>query len=213
MQTFKEDILGSVHLVKLNDDTLAICRNYHNSALLLRPLAYWLARREKQILLQLKGVAPQQIPQLIGFGNGVLLRSFINGQSLKNAPSAEALFYTRALQLTQQLHEAGVVHNDLEKPENWVMIDSVTPGIIDFQIAMRLRTGKLFIMLVHEDIRHVIKQKKRYCSEPLSEQEQQLLETRSALGQWWKKYFKPAYNFVTRRILHYSDAAHSKHSR
>ena len=33
------------------------------------------------------------------------------------------------------LHQQGIVHNDLEKPENWIVMDNGEPGLIDFQLA------------------------------------------------------------------------------
>ncbi len=213
IETYKEDVLGSIQLVQLQNGTKAICRQYSDAVWILRPLAYVLAAREASILKKISVLNTEQLPRFIDMKNGYLLRSYVAGNSLRKTPVDNVVFYERAGELVRQLHTCGVVHNDLEKPENWVVIDEHNPGIIDFQIAMKLQSGWWFNMLSHEDLRHVIKQKKRFCNTPLSDEETVLLENRSAFGNWWKRYFKPAYNFITRKIFNYTDGSHSRYSR
>jgi len=112
------------------------------------------------------------------------------------------------------MHAAGVVHNDLEKPENWLVIQDDVAGIIDFQLAYHsVKRGRIFNWSVGEDIRHPIKQKNRYCREHMTDEEKRILTNKSGFGRFWTNYVKPVYNFITRKIFNYSDREHSKYSR
>ncbi|MCS6934606.1 MAG: hypothetical protein NZM35_05595 [Chitinophagales bacterium] len=214
LRVFKKDIFGEVQLVRLEgDNRMAVCRNFGRAVWLLRPLAARLAKREINFLQKLHTLAPGQLPEPIYYGSDISLRSYFDGAPLKDMPTVPPEFYESALRLVKTIHNARVVHNDLEKPENWIVTNTGLPALVDFQIALSLPFKRIFQMLAYEDIRHIYKQKKRYCPLALTEEENEILERRSALGRWWKKYFKPLYNFVTRRLLHYSDGAHSRYSR
>jgi len=213
LEILKDDIMGSVLLVELVDNTQAICRRYKSASWIVRPVSFLLAKREANIIRQLEKLPEGSVPRLLAMEKGELIRTYIKGEPLNKRNVTNEQFYSSALALVKQMHACGIVHNDLEKPENWVVINQHEPCIIDFQLAMKPWMKWLFNMLAHEDVRHVLKQKKRFCSVPLKEEENNLLQKRSGLGKLWKAYFKPAYNFVTRKIFRYSDRENSRYSR
>ncbi len=214
LRTLKEDIFGTIVHARFAGQEV-IVRNYFKARNLpARWLAYVLARREARILVHLSSLHPEQVPHLIHFGNGICVRSYIDGDSLRNHPVTDKEFYEKGLALLEQMHSLGVAHNDLEKPENWLVTRKNTPAIIDFQLAFHSRRmGYIFRLAKREDFRHLIKNKKRFCTEALTEEEKAVLQGKSRIAVFIKKYFKPVYHFITRKVLGYSDREHSKYSR
>jgi len=116
--------------------------------------------------------------------------------------------------LLDSLHSGGIVHNDIEKPENWLVTEENDPAIIDFQLACYFpKKGKIFRICAKEDRRHLLKQKARYSPETLTEEEKILLAQKTLPSRIWAKIFKPVYTFITRTILRYSDRSNSQYSR
>ncbi|NIO39899.1 MAG: serine/threonine protein kinase [Burkholderiales bacterium] len=208
------DLFGKIELVRLADGSLAVSRNYRASRRWVRPLAYYLAAREKRILNILEPLNEPRLPRVLHWGDGVLVRSYIDGASLFERKVMDAEFFRNARILLDKIHACGVAHNDIEKPANWLLIGDNEAGIIDFQIAFfSRRKGPLFRVAVREDIRHLIKQKSRHCPECLSEEEEKLLAQRSFVARLWRATVKPVYNFITRKLLKYSDRKRSIHTR
>lgn len=177
-------------------------------------IARYLARRERNILKRLNGLNSPHLPKLLYSDRNTLIRSYMDGVPLVDAGKQRAKFYDIALDVIAQMHSLGVIHNDLEKPENWIVLKNGEPGIIDFQLAIHMSHHKnyFFKRLSFEDVRHTLKNKKRYCTTQLTEEEALLKNRRSALNKMWRYGFKPVYNFVTRKIFNYSDRASSQYS-
>jgi RIO-like serine/threonine protein kinase len=215
LKTLKKDIFGSIFLSEIDGQTV-VCRNYSDAGLWIRWLAHFLARREAHILKILQPLAchDMRVPKLIYFGNGVCVRSYIEGNSLYHVKTPGVKFYNDAMDILQKIHALGVVHNDLEKAANWIVTKDNGAAIIDFQLAFfSAKRGRLFQIARQEDVRHLIKNKNFFCSEPLSQQEMAILQKRSKISHYWRKYYKPVYNFATRKVLKYSDRDNSKYSR
>jgi RIO-like serine/threonine protein kinase len=209
----KKDSLGSITLAE-TDGKRVVCRNYAEARLLLRPLAYCLARREAAVLKRLASLHEARIPGLIRFGEGQCVRSFIEGEPLNTRKPANIDYYENAAALLDKIHACGVVHNDLEKPENWLVMPDGAAGVVDFQLALVFKNrNRLFRLFAREDIRHLVKQKHRFAPATLSEREKQILDDRSRASRFWSKYYKPVYRFITRKLLRFSDRDHSKYSR
>jgi len=214
VKTLKKDIFGKIELVSRDKGELVICRNFGDAKLFARPLAFYLAYREKTILNVLGKLNDSRLPRLLYFGKGFLVRSYIKGRALKNKKVADKSYYDAAARLLKKIHAAGVVHNDLEKPENWLVTGDNIPGIIDFQLACYFpKKGKIFKLCQKEDMRHLIKQKKRFSPDNLSEDDKIILKNKTRFAKIWRKDFKKIYNFITRKILHYSDRDNSQFSR
>jgi hypothetical protein len=99
-----------------------------------------------------------------------------------------------------------LVHNDLAKEPNWLVTPARRPALVDFQLAMRPSyRGRLFRMLAHDDLRHLLKHKRTYCPGYLTTRERAILARRSPLAAAWARTGKPVYRFVTRRLLGWSD--------
>jgi RIO-like serine/threonine protein kinase len=214
LRPMKVDIFGKIELAELDDGRLVTIRNWRGSRLFARPVASILALREKRMLRRLESLEDSGIPKLLYFGKGKLIRSYIEGCSLKQAQIKSAAYYTKARKLIDRIHESGMVHNDLEKPENWLVTENGSPAIVDFQIAWFFpRKGAIYRLAAKEDIRHLIKQKSRFFPENLTEEERKILLQKSLFARIWNRTFKPVYHFVTRKLLHYSDRRNSKYSR
>jgi predicted Ser/Thr protein kinase len=211
--TLKEDAFGKIELRELDGEQV-ICRDYSEAKFIAGLLAGYLARREARVLRALNGIEDERLPRLIHFGDKVCIRSYIEGVPLKEGKVSDPEFYTNAREIMDKMHGAGVVHNDLEKPENWLVISDQVAGIIDFQLAFHSKKrGKIYRWCVGEDIRHLVKQKNRYSKENMTDEELQILKNKSGFGRFWSNRVKPVYNFITRKIFNYSDREHSKYSR
>ena len=214
IKVLKKDIFGKIELAKLTDNSLVICRNYSCAKFYGRPFASYLAYRERKILKIIEHLNSGNLPRLIHHEKGWHVRSYVEGVPLNQRQIKDAIYYENAKKVLNSIHSCGVVHNDIEKPENWLVIGENNAGIIDFQLALFFpNKGKLFRTFAKEDLRHLIKQKARFCPEHLTGEEKVILGNKTFPARIWMKYFKPIYNFVTRRILGYSDRSRSQYSR
>jgi RIO-like serine/threonine protein kinase len=175
--------------------------------------ARWLARRlasreahvlETRSLAELRRCG--QVPTLMLWDGHRLRRSWLSGVPMHRASSVGPEYFREALRLVRRLHAAGVLHNDLAKEPNWLVTDDGRPALVDFQLAMRPRhRGRRFRMLGYDDLRHMLKHKRTYCPTTLTSRERSILARRSPLAAIWARTGKPAYRFVTRRLLGWSD--------
>lgn len=215
ISVLKEDVFGTVSCVRLNGDTL-ICRNYSQAKnVFTRAIAFILAKREAKILEKASAIGQSRVPRLLYFGNGILCRTYIPGKSLRMHQDPASSFYTEARGLLEELHDLGIVHNDLQKPENWLVTESGGAAIIDFQLAVFFENprNKLLLIGKREDIRHLYKNKKRFNAGELSDEELQIINSKHPVNKVFMDYFKPVYDFITRKVLRYSDHDNSKFSR
>jgi len=211
----KQDIFGTVTHCRL-DGQAVVCRDYAGArGRLARWIAARLARREARALERLAHLPGNRVPRLVRCGDGKCIRTFIEGQSLRASPQSVPAYYADAIQLLREIHAAGVVHNDLEKPENWLVTPSGEPAIVDFQLALCFgeRRSWVYRVAAREDIRHLYKNKRRYCAVPLTEAERALVENKSFAARLNARVVKPVYTLVTRRLLGTSDRKTSKVSR
>ena len=163
-------------------------------------LARWLARREARALTQLDGASG--FPRLIALERNRLIRSYLPGEVMYQASPRSREYFQEALRLVRRLHRLGVTHNDLAKEANWICDEGKVPGIVDFQLAICFsRRSRLFRLLAREDLRHLLKHKRHYRPDDLTEREQRILATPSWPARCWKALVKPCYLFLTRRLL------------
>ena len=167
-------------------------------------LARRLAAREARALHALRRVP--DVPRLVSWDGRRLLRSWLPGVPLQKSGGVDPAYFREALRLLRRLHACGLVHNDLAKEPNWLVNPAGRPALVDFQLAMRPRhRGRLFRMLAHDDLRHLLKHKRTYCPERLTTRQRALLARRSPLAAAWAATGKPVYRFVTRRLLGWAD--------
>ena len=94
------------------------------------------------------------------------------------------------------------MHNDLAKEPNLLVRDDGSAAFIDFQLAWHSRCrGRLFRAAAREDIRHLLKHKRKYCPDSLTSRERALLKRRSWPARAWRRTVKPLYRWLTRKVL------------
>jgi hypothetical protein len=182
----------------------AVLRRFDNVPWWIKPVAYHFARREVRALAKLNGIAG---PRLLADGEGFLVRSWIDGLPMHIArPEGQAEYFRRAKSMLIAMHRAGVVHNDLAKEQNWLRDPLGQPQITDFQLAHTSpRRGRLFRLAAHEDLRHLLKHKRKYIPDALTASERRVLNTKSLPARIWMATGKKVYLFVTRRLIGYMD--------
>jgi hypothetical protein len=169
-----------------------------------RPLAWVLAHREIAALRAVDGIAG--VPSLHAVDRDGLFRSWSDGTPLHLARPADPAWYRDAHRLLRDFRRRGVTHNDLAKPQNWLMTPAGRAAVIDFQLASRhRRKGRWFRLMAYEDFRHLLKQKKAFAPELLSPTGRRLLGRRSLPSRIWMATGKKVYNFVTRGFFRWSD--------
>jgi hypothetical protein len=181
----------------------AVLRRFDHVPLWVRPIAYHFGKREVSALDRLKGIAG---PRLLARGDGFLVRSWIDGLPMHIArPAGDREYFRAARRMLSAMHRAGVVHNDLAKEQNWLRDSDGRPRLTDFQLAHTGRRGRLFRLAAHEDLRHLLKHKRKYVPEALTASERRVLATKSVPARIWMATGKQLYIFVTRRLLGYMD--------
>jgi RIO-like serine/threonine protein kinase len=206
-KVLKQDLFGRVEQVRLrgaSEGDLAIRRDTTCSRWWTRPLARWLAAREARALAAASQVP--DVPRLLCWESGILLRSWLPGEPMQVARPRDSSYFVLAFKLLRRLHRAGIVHNDLAKEANWLVRENGTPALIDFQLAWapRRRT-RLFRTLGREDLRHLLKHKRYYCPDHLTDRERKILAQPAWLSRLWMSSGKPVYVFITRRIFRWQD--------
>lgn len=169
-----------------------------------RGLARWLARREARALAAVQGI--EGVPVLIRADRNGILRGWAEGLPLNLHPPRDPAWYRDARAILRALRRRGVSHNDLAKPQNWLHRPGGRAGVIDFQLAqVHRRPGRLARLLAREDLRHLLKQKRRYAPDLLTASERRMLARRSWPAALWRATGKRVYRFVTRRLIGWSD--------
>ncbi|MBC2885916.1 serine/threonine protein kinase [Ochrobactrum sp. CM-21-5] len=169
-----------------------------------RPLAWVLARREIRGLKLVRGI--EGVPQLIATDRDGLYRSWTEGTPLHLARPADPKWYRTAHRILRDMRRLGVTHNDLAKPQNWLMTPEGEAAVIDFQLASaHRRRGAFYRLMAYEDFRHLIKQKRAFANHLMTPTEKRILARRSLPSRIWLATGKKVYNFVTRGIFNWSD--------
>ena len=149
-----------------------------------RPLAWFLARREIAAMTRLQGV--RGTPQLISTDRHGLYRQWTEGTPLHLARPADPAWYRDAFRLLRQMRRMGITHNDLAKPQNWLMAPDGSAEVIDFQLASRhRRRGMLYRLMAYEDFRHLLKQMRAFAPNLMTPTGKRILARRSLPSQIW----------------------------
>lgn len=202
-RTLKCDLFGEV-VLRHDVEGPVIVRNAAAARWWLRWLARYLLKREAVALAALDGI--DGVPQLLQHGRDTLVRSYLAGKPLHDAKTDDPLWFKAAARLLRRLHRAGVCHNDLAKEPNLLVLDDGSPAFIDFQLAWHsTRRSRLFRGAAREDIRHLLKHKRTYCADRLTQREHRILANPSPMSRAWARTAKPVYLFITRRILGWAD--------
>jgi RIO-like serine/threonine protein kinase len=199
----KKDLFGEVRLETV-EGRVRIVRDATSAALPLRWLAQVLMRREARVLTVLDGLGG--IPGLIRTDRGLLVREYLEGAPMHHARPGDPAYFRYALRLLRRLHARNVVHNDLAKEPNVLVTPDAQPAFIDFQMAWHVPgRGRLFRILGYDDLRHLLKHKRTYCAEHLTDRQRRILAAPSLPSRLWMRIVKPPYLFITRRLLGWAD--------
>jgi hypothetical protein len=202
----KRDVFSETHKGHLAGDpaTPVIRRIVSAAPWWSKPLAWILARREIRALKAVRGLPGT--PQLLQTDRHGLFRTWSEGTPLHLARPSHPGFYRDAALLLRNLRRAGITHNDLAKPQNWLMTPEGNAAVIDFQLAsLHRRRGSLFRTMAYEDFRHLLKQKRAFAPHLLTPTGKRLLARRSLPSRIWMATGKRLYNLVTRGIFNWSD--------
>ncbi len=198
---FSETISGTLENVA---DFPVVLRRLDGVPSYAKPLAWWLARREIRGLEAVQDI--DGCPVLVRVDNTGLLRSWTAGTPLQLAKPANPEWYQDAKRLLRQMRRVGVTHNDIAKPQNWLMTPDGRAAVIDFQLAsVHRRRGRLFRTMAREDLRHLLKQKRAYAPGLLTASEHRMLARKALPSRIWMATGKRIYNFITRRLMNWSD--------
>ena len=177
----KKDLFGVIERGVANVDGVAVPAVRRHLALapvLLRPVARLLARREARAMERLSRV--HGVPHLIARHRDFHLRTWIDGEPLNRAGAADPAYFAEALSLLKAIHRAKITHNDTHKEANWLMTPEGRPALLDFQLAGRhRRRSSWFKLCALEDIRHLLKHKRKYCAHALTPRQRAILAHRS----------------------------------
>jgi hypothetical protein len=200
MRELKSDLFGRVW----HDGNACVVRDTAPARWWAAWIAGLLCRREARALGRLDGLPGT--PRLVSANGKTLRREWIEGRPMQVARPRDAGYYRAARVLVARLHRRGVAHNDLAKEPNWLVTPQGTPAVVDFQLAwVAPKRGRFFRALAREDVRHLLKHKRRYCPERLTARERRILAKPAPLTRIWMSTAKPAYVFVTRRLLRWAD--------
>lgn len=202
----KRDALGRVEKIEI--DGSAYARRVAVGGAV--PGSGWLARRllarERRALRALAGL--DGVPRERGGTDPrVLVRTWVEGEPLSRATSIPADFFDRLDELVLRMHARGVCHNDLHKESNVVVGPDGLPWLIDFQLAsLHARGGRAYESRRRDDLRHLEKHRRRYTRDgrgPAGVESRGAGHgiPRSPLARAWRRFGKPIYVAVTRRML------------
>jgi predicted Ser/Thr protein kinase len=203
----KRDVFSIVergHFLTDKGEVDAVLRRIDEVPWWCRTLARHLFKREARALR----AAPAGVaPSLLYVGSDRLVRAFIDGVALHVArPNGDRAFFRSAKAALRKLHRAGICHNDLAKEQNWLRTPDGRACLTDFQLSMLFsRRGKLFRIAAYEDLRHLLKHKRRYAPDALTPAERRMLARKSIFTRIWMATGKRVYYVVTRGLLNFSD--------
>ncbi len=198
---FSETISGTLDGIP---DFPVVLRKLDTVPWYARPIAWALARKEIRGLRAVEGITG--CPALVRVDKTGLLRSWTQGTPLQLAKPDHIEWYRDARRLLREMRRAGVTHNDIAKPQNWLMTPDGRAAVIDFQLAsVHRRRGRLFRTMAREDLRHLLKQKRAYAPDLLTPSERNMLAQKALPSRIWMATGKRAYNFITRRLMNWSD--------
>jgi hypothetical protein len=146
-------------------------------------------------------------PPLLYLGKETLVRGWIDGLPLHIAkPESDARYFQSARRALRVLHRECLTHNDLAKEQNWLRRPQGEAALTDFQLATRFSgRGRLFRLAAYEDLRHMLKHKRRYAPAALTPIEKRILARKTWPTRIWMATGKKVYYWITRGMLNFTD--------
>src|SRR6202167_2860439 len=198
----KRDVFSTIERGRFRTDAGevdAILRRLDGVPWWSRGLANILFRRECRTLAIAGplGIAPP----LLFAGRHALVRGWIDGVPLHIAkPHGDAGYFRSAKAVLRTLHRTGMSHNDLAKEQNW-LYGGGRAYLTDFLLASCFHSDStLFRISRYEDLRHLLKHKRRYAPEALTAAERRVLARKSFITRAWMATGKKVYYAITRGL-------------
>ena len=199
----KRDVFSTIergHFRTDNGEVEAVLRRIDGVPWWSKPLAYLLFRQERRALG--RAATLDVGPRLLFAERRMLVRRWIPGVPLHIAkPHGDVGYFRSAKTALRKLHRAGVTHNDLAKEQNWLYADG-RAYLTDFQLAFCFdrHTSALFRIARYEDLRHLLKHKRRYAPGALTPAERRVLARKSMITRIWMATGKKVYYAITRGL-------------
>ena len=170
-----------------------------------RPIAKHFLRREARALAVAGtlGFAPPLLFQ----GREALVRGWLDGLPLHIAkPHGNTAFFASAADALATLRRNRVTHNDLAKEQNWLVGPAGQAYLTDFQLAQVFRRKrKTYRVLAYEDLRHLLKHKRKYLPDALTVTEKRILGRKGLPARIWMATGKKLYILVSRGVFRFTD--------
>jgi predicted Ser/Thr protein kinase len=204
----KQDVFSTVErgtFVNANGEVEAVLRRIDLVPWWSYAIARHFLKREARGLAVAGGIGIA--PPLLYLGRDVLVRGWIDGLPLQLAkPEGDANFFRSARRALRAIHREGLTHNDLAKEQNWLRTPTGYACLTDFQLATRFaRRGPFFRMAAYEDLRHMLKHKRRYAPSLLTATEKRILSRKTLPTRIWMATGKKVYYWITRGLLNFTD--------
>jgi predicted Ser/Thr protein kinase len=165
-----------------------------------KALAHLLFQHERRALARTATL--DVAPRLLFADRRMLVRHWIPGVPLHIAkPQGDVGYFHCAKAALRRLHRAGITHNDLAKEQNWLYADG-RAYLTDFQLATCFadRRSAFFRIARYEDLRHLLKHKRRYAPGALTSAECRMLARKSLPTRIWMATGKKLYYTITRGL-------------
>src|SRR5215212_9859513 len=204
----KRDVFSTVERGRFREDVGevdAVLRRLDQVPPWSYPLARHLFARERHALTLARDLDVG--PKLLWAGRQALVRGFIDGVALHLAkPHGDLAYFQSAKASLRKLRRAGICHNDLAKEQNWLRGADGRAYVTDFQLAACFTgRGKLYRVLAYEDLRHLLKHKRRYAPAALTPKEHKVLARKSVASRVWLMTGKKVYVAITRGLFNFTD--------
>lgn len=198
----KRDLFSTIERGRLHTekgDVDAVLRHLDEVPWWARLLAKHLFRRECRALAAAGRLTIA--PPLLLAGRQFLVRGWIEGVPLHIAkPYGDVAYFRSAKTALRLLHRCGITHNDLAKEQNWLYAQG-RAYLTDFQLAQSFRRRSLLFRLArYEDLRHLLKHKRRYAPAALTPAEYRVLARKTLITRAWMASGKKLYYAITRGL-------------
>lgn len=180
----------------------------------LQSLAARVSRREVHIYRILDGIPG--IPRFAGaVGPDAYLHEYVEGENLSQHErrcgkrSLPATFFDEFQAILDQVHARGVAYADLCKKGNVIVGHDGHPCLIDFTISFSVHHGPralrhlrrwFFDVICESDRYHLLKLKRHYRPDRLTEDEREIIENRPLLHRLYRLIGQAPYQFLKRLV-------------
>lgn len=175
----KEDFFNRSLLLEAPGGELRVHKRalYFDGLFLFRPLAWWLSRRERELMRRAEG---EGTPKVLWFSRGEYMTRYQEGGKLTDDAKVDDRFFPELQAIVARIHACGMVHNDLHKWENYLLTDAGRPFVMDFQLALHFPWGSrwrwwpgslLFHFFRRKDEYHLLKKKRKLRPDQITDAE------------------------------------------